>query len=128
MKKGRRNLIDIHEVNPHGGIGIRLVRVVDRFPLPAERGGIPPAILLQKLITMCDHRMFPCAAPRRSPPAVPHPANVDDMKGQRGAARDDISEYLPGMRLAGERGVIETVNCNPAVEQAGLIGPGKREP
>jgi hypothetical protein len=128
MKKGRRDAVGIHKIDPSDGIGLGLVGVPDRYPLLREGGPMSSTVLALKLIPMGDHWMLIGSGPRGVPPPVTLLSDGYNVEGKWRVERHDVAEHGPGMRLAGKDGGIVGIDGDPAMEGAGFVGPGERKP
>jgi hypothetical protein len=85
-------------------------------------------VLPLKLIPMGDHWMLVSAGPRGVSPTVTLLSDGYNVQSKWRVEGDDIAEHGPGMRLAREDCGIVGINGDPAVQDAGFVGPGEGGP
>jgi hypothetical protein len=81
-----------------------------------------------KLISMGNCRVFIRPDPGRRSATITLLSDVYDVESERRIADGDIPEHVPAVRLACEGIVIKSVNCDPAMEKAGVVGPSEGGP
>jgi hypothetical protein len=128
MEKGLRDAVRVHEVAPCVGVRARLVGVPERSPLLA--GQLPPAALAVRSLKSalaCDDRVAVAAGPRRVSAPEALLTDVDRVEHQRRVGDHHVADHRPRVSLPRQDLVVERVTDDPAVQGAGIVGPGERE-
>jgi hypothetical protein len=129
MKKGRRNMIGVHEVAPCGRIGFGLIRVP--YGLPLLAGELAPATFTVGSLEseqVRDGWMFVASRPRTVPTPVTLLADLYHMQHHRRVAHHHVPDDMPRVTLPRQHVVVEGIAGDPSVQGAGIVGPRKRQP
>lgn len=124
VKKGWRNVVRVHQVDPGVGIGLSLVCIPQGLPFFSGKGTpstVPVCPLESEL--PCNDRMFVASGPWRVSSTVPLLANFYNVQHHRGIQHYHVADDGPRMRLSRKSLFVPVCGGNPAVQSPGVILP-----